>query len=169
MIKIISAALIVLSCSVMGMSINRGMYTRRKALKAHISALQLIKSEILFKNSPLPYMIFLIQQSCGPEAAGFYRAALDCARSGMTFSSAAGRACGILRKSGLSKQDAEIIRDTCSVLGQADGATQVEEINRAASLLGKQLELLKEEIASRGGLYRAIGATAGIILALMAI
>lgn len=153
----------------MGISLNRDMRERRRALKSHIEALYLIKSELIFKNTPLKAIISLLDEKCGGRACDFYRVTYDYAERGLTFSKAAEKNYSMLKKDGLTKEDIEIIRTVCGVLGRYDAAAQVEMINKALERLNEALSALNTELAAKGKLYRAIGATTGIVLALIVI
>lgn len=161
--------MIIISCSAIGLSLSREMARRKGALKAHIEALRIIKSEILFKGSDLRSIMTLLTNRCGGQAASFYSLSFENASKGLNFSKAAEKNFGLLKKEGLSAEDIEIIRGFCNVLGRYDACSQSEMITKAIEGLEANLSELKGEMASKGKLYRAIGATAGIVLALVVI
>ena len=169
MIKILGLVMIVTSCSMMGLSMAREMEQRKAALKNHISALQLIRSEICYKNTPLEEILFQLEQSCGKAAATFYRKSFEAASNGLAFSAAAEQYYIDLKKDGLLAEDIEVIRNICRILGRYDSATQAEHLAAAAELLEKQLDNLQKELSSKGRLYKTVGATAGILLALIVV
>ena len=169
MVKIIGVILIIMSCWGAGISSGRDMRARAEALKNHISALQLIKAEILFKSAPMESIIALLEKECSAKTAGFYRDTYRRARVGATFSQAAIEYYPLLKAQMLNKGDIEAIKSVCSVLGRYDASTQSETITAAISCLQGRLEEASAESLSKGRLYKTLGAAAGIVLALMAI
>ncbi|MEA4921330.1 MAG: stage III sporulation protein AB [Clostridiaceae bacterium] len=169
MIKFFGVLMIIASCSAMGITLNRDMRIRLKVIKGHIAALGIIKAEIIYKNTQLEKIIDLLEEHCGQEISFFYKETFRHASVGTTFSTAAQANYVILKKQGLITEDIEILKQVCSVLGRFDGAVQAERINTACSELQRSYDALKAEIASKGKLYKAIGATVGITLALIAI
>lgn len=161
--------MIIISCSAIGLSLSRDMNKRKGSIKAHIEALRIIKSEILFKGSDLRSIMTLLKNRCGGAAADFYALSFENASKGLTYSKAAEKNFSLLKKEGLTGEDIEIIKSFCNVLGRYDACSQSEMISRAIDGLEENLSELKGEMASKGKLYRAIGATAGIVLALVVI
>ena len=92
------------------------MRARAEALKNHISALQLIKAEILFKSAPMESIIALLEKECSAKTAGFYRDTYRRARVGATFSQAAIEYYPLLKAQMLNTGDIEAIKSVCSVL-----------------------------------------------------
>ncbi len=129
----------------------------------------MIKTEILFRRTPLPVLVDALERACGGRTAAFYRATLQSAGEGLTLSTAAARHRGRLRRDGLSREDADVVLEVCAVLGRYDGATQAEAINRAVARLEDAAVQAREDAEAKGKLYRALGVTAGIVLALIAI
>lgn len=169
MVKLAGVVMIIISCSAIGVSLSREMTRRKGSIKAHIEALRIIKSEILFKGSDLASIMTLLTNRCGGGAARFYALSYENASKGLTFSKAAEKNFNLLKKDGLINEDIEIIKSFCNVLGRYDACSQSEMISRAIEGLEANLSELKGEMASKGKLYRAIGATAGIVLALVII
>ena len=167
MIKTIGLIMIVTSCSMMGISLSSDLRRRSRALKAHISALQLIRTEILYKNTPLEMILAMLSDACGAQAAQFYQKTFAMAAQGMAFSTAAERHCQMLKKEGLTAEDIDVIRGACQVLGRYDSASQSERLQNAVRLLEGNLDELKGVLHAKGRIYRAVGATVGIVLALI--
>ncbi len=170
MLKMLGVWMIIGSCSALGLSLSREMTARQHALREQIKALQVIKTEILFRRAPLQEIASLLEHACDGRTADFYRLTVQTAlKKGMTLQSSALRHRGRLHRMGLNKDDESAIMDVLQVLGKYDGAAQAETINRSIARLERSLAALREESASKGRLYRAIGVTAGITLALIVI
>ena len=143
------------------------MEKRKHTLKAHIAALQLIRTEIFYRNTPLEDIFLRLEETCGSHAAGFYQKVFDIAAKGLAFSTAANQCYDLLFKDGLLKEDISMIKNACSVLGRYDGSVQAEQLSAAIRQLEDHLSVLQNELNSKGRLYKTAGATAGIILALI--
>ena len=136
-------------------------------LKAHAAALQTIKTEILFKNATLADILPKLKSVAGGHVAGFYRRVFEKGISGGA--SVSDDMLREMKRDGLKSDDIEAISLVCSILGRYDAAAQAEAITRAAALLEGNLDMLRKDMASKGKLYNAIGAAAGIVLALIVI
>ena len=140
---------------------------RSRAIKDHISALQIIKSEIRFKNTPLKDIMSLIEKNCTADTSVFYKKTYELACEGMTFASAALENYSFLRREGLANEDIEILRQVYLSLGRYDGETQTEALDRGVEALKNNLIAVKKDSLTKGRLYRAVSAAAGMILLLM--
>lgn len=169
MIKTIGLVMIVTSCSMMGISMGREMEKRKLLLRDHIAALELIRTEICYKNTPMDEILIRLADHCREETLTFYKNAFEAASSGLAFSTAAEKQYEQLKKDGLAEEDIDGIRAACRTLGRYDSVTQSEQLAAAIVLLDKELQVLQSEISSKERIYKTAGATVGIALALMVI
>lgn len=136
------------------------------ALRSFISAFEIMKSEIVFRNREIDEVLSLICEYCGGTAESFFRQIRE---NGKSLDKAYIDAEYILKKDGLKSEDISEIESLMLVLGRYDSATQAEHIDRAL----KRLEGLKEHAANEqeknGKLYGALGLCAGIMLAVILI
>lgn len=109
----------------------------------------------------------MLDDVCGGQAALFYQKTFSMAAQGMAFSAAAERHYQLLRKEGLLPEDIEAVRGACQVLGRYDSASQSEQLQNAVRQLEQNLSELKGVLYAKGRIYRAVGATVGIVLALI--
>lgn len=138
-------------------------------LRDHIAALELMRTEICFKNTPMDDNLALLSKHCQKETVRFYQCAFENALSGLAFSTAAEQQYDMLKKDGLTDEDIEGIRIACRVLGQYDSIAQEEQLAVAVEHLKRLLDVLEKEVSSKGRIYKTAGATVGIVLALMVI
>jgi len=145
------------------------MVRRLAALRKHIAALGLIRTEIAYRNTPLGDILEALLRDCGEDTARFYQASFAAAASGLAFSSAAQQYLELLKKQGLAERDIECIQAACRVLGQYDAATQAENLAAAISQLETNMQMLQKDLSAKGRIYKTAGATIGIMLALIVI
>ncbi len=140
---------------------------RKSSLKGHIRALQLIRTEICYKNAPLEAIVGQLDETCGAAVVGFYQNAFSTAANGLAFSTAAERYYTDLGKSGLLTEDIDPIRSACRVLGRYDSTAQAEQLAASCEQLDARLQELQRELMSKGRICKTTGATVGILLALI--
>ena len=158
------------SCSVVGFSINSQLKTRVAALKSFLGATQLLQAEIVFRRSPLPDILPLIIRECPGAAASFYRTVLHMmTEKGCSFSLACDRASSELRHFSLKRDEIEWICSVSHIAGRYDAATQADRLSGILSRLELALRQAQDEAGQKGKLYRAVGVTAGIMIALAAV
>jgi len=153
----------------MGFSMHHEMVRRLAALKRHIAALGLIRTEIAYRNTPMGDILEALIRDCGADTAEFYQASFAAAASGLAFSSAAQQNLEVLKKQGLADGDIESIQAACRVLGQYDAGTQAEHLAAAISRLETNMQMMQKELSAKGRIYKTAGATIGIMLALIVI
>lgn len=161
--------MIIASCSAMGISMSNEINIRCRAIREHLLALDIMKNEIQFRNTPLEDIIALIEKNCSEAASKFYKRTYKLASEGMTFASAALENYSYLRSEGLANEDIEILRQVCMSLGRYDGGAQTKALNNGMEALKKTLVSVKEDTFTKGRLYRAVCTAAGVVLVLMII
>lgn len=82
---------------------------------------------------------------------------------------AARRAAPELRKLPLTESDLRELDHVFDAVGKYDGETQAEALNHAILQLELQLKDARGQQAQKGRLYRAVGFSCGVALALIAI
>lgn len=170
MIKILGAVLIVGSCSAMGLFMNKGLRDRAAALKSFMSAFEIIKAEIIFRALPLgQIMTILDKEALGSASHFFSSVGAEMEASQLSFSGACSLWVDSLKLYGLGKNDVGCISGALYSLGKYDAATQAEAIDKAVTALDYELGIARNELAQKGKLYRAMGVTIGIMIALIAV
>lgn len=168
MVKLMGLVLIIGSCSAVGIFMNRSLRERTVALQSFIVALQIIKAEIVFRALPLGDILQIIGQACRGPAADFFQAVqAEMGDGGQSFWDAARAWLSSLKVNGLSESDLRHISSALHAMGRYDGAAQSEAIAHAVRALEQELESANRELSQKGRLYRAMGATVGIMIALV--
>ncbi len=170
MIKLLGAILIVGSCSVVGFSMNNRLKTRVAALKSFIGAIQLLQAEIVFRKAALPDILPLIVRECAGAASAFFRQIEQCmSRDGKSFLTAVDILSPELRHFDMKWSEIEWIRSVGHIAGRYDAPAQADRLSGVVAQLEQSLRQAQDEYGQKGKLYRALGLTAGIMIALVAI
>lgn len=162
--------MIIGSCSAAGLFINKGLKDRISAIKSFVTAFQIVKSEIIFRALPLGDIMRTIEAQCkGAAAEYFVNVHQEMGGGRRGFWPACGLWLHTLRLHGLTEGDIGIISGALQALGRYDGATQAEMITKACTALEQELEIARQELGQKGRLFRAMGVTVGIMIALVVI
>ena len=168
MLKLLGAILIVGTCSLMGVSINRRLCDRVRVLQEWVMILQEIKSEIVFRAAPIPAIFQAIADKQENFTSQYFKMIYNNMRTFGLQSSVELSLCE-LRKLPLTESDLRELQHVFDSLGRYDAPTQAESLARTISALEHQLLDAKLEHNQKGRLYQAIGVSCGIALALVAI
>ncbi len=158
------------SCSVVGFSMSSRLKTRVAALKSFLGAVQLLQAEIVFRQSALPDILPLVVRECPGAASAFFRQVSQrMTQNGESFRSAFNALAPALRQFELNRNEIEWICTLGLVAGRYDAPTQSDRLSCVIGRLEQALLQAQEEYGQKGKLYRALGMTAGIMIALAAI
>ncbi|MBQ9535581.1 MAG: stage III sporulation protein AB [Clostridia bacterium] len=169
MLKMIGLIMIAGSCSAIGISMNRAIKKRISSLRSFISALQIIKAEIVFRSAPVPQLLETTDEIGGAAAEFFKRIGERMQTRSGSFWQAAQHEAHFLMESGLNASDSKNIFHALYSVGRYDAAMQADIINAALRHLESELKRVEAEAAQKGRVYSAMGITAGIVLALAVI
>jgi stage III sporulation protein AB len=170
MIKMLGLVLIVASCSAMGLRMHGALRRRSRALASFIPALQTIKAEIVFRAMPLPDILdALTRENNGAAGVFFGKVARRMAVSEEGFAPACAALLPTLEGAGLRPGDVRQVQAALAGLGRYDAATQAEGLTAAIRALEEALSGARAELNQKGRLYRAMGVTVGIMIALIII
>lgn len=160
--------MIVGSCSIMGISINRKLCERIRVLQEWIAALHEMKAEIVFRALPIPSILLRFAEQQNHFTAPYF--SLVCKNlEPYGLQTAAKMAAPELRRLPLIETDLHELDHVFDAVGKYDGETQAEALNHAIAQLELQLEDARQQQAQKGRLYRAVGFSCGVALALIAI
>ena len=135
-----------------------------------MGALQLLRSEIAFRQTAIPDILPLIVRECQGAASTFFRQIDELMRKdGMGFCPAVDRLAPELRHFELKWDEIDWIASVGQVAGRYDAATQADRLAVIATRLEHSLSQAQEEYGQKGRLYRALGITAGIMIELVEI
>lgn len=143
-----------------------------QALGSFMTALQVIKAEVVFRALPVPDILDTLRRECRGPAAPFFGRVLEDMEAGREdgqFWPCAQPWLETLTRQGLSAQDVRHISSALYALGRYDGAAQAEAIDGALRALEGELAAANSELGQKGRIYRAMGVTVGIMLALIVV
>ena len=169
-IKLLGAVLIAGSCSVIGFSMNNRLKGRVAALKSFLGAVQLLQAEIVFRQSALPDILPMMIRECSGAASDFFRQVLRLmVEKNESFMSAVAFLVPELRHFDLKWDEIEWLASVGQIAGRYDAATQADRLSGVIARLEQSLDQAQEEYGQKGRLYRALGLTAGVMIALVAL
>ncbi len=153
-----------------GFSMNNRLKTRVAAIKSFIGAIQLLQAEIVFRKAALPDILPLIVRECAGAASAFFRQVEQCMlRDGKSFLTAVDILSPELRHFDMKWSEIEWIRSVGHIAGRYDAPAQADRLSGVVAQLEQSLRQAQDEYGQKGKLYRALGLTAGIMIALVAI
>ncbi len=154
MLKMLGAACVIFSASAVGFGFSGNVRRQCAQLTALIEALTYLKSEMLYRRTPLPQALAKaaekLEESCMLSVHAAFRAAL-------------GMADGLV----LSAQTRQALLSLSLSLGQLDLDGQERALELASERLSAQLRLLEQGRSARCRSYATIGICAGMALAVI--
>ncbi|KNZ70709.1 stage III sporulation protein AB [Thermincola ferriacetica] len=170
MLKLIGAFLAVAACGGIGLTVAQHYIQRPKQLRAMLSALQMLETEIVYGATPLPDAMENVGRNCDEKIGRIFLAARDflCSAEGLT----AGEAWHLaVEKYGY---DLAFIREDLSVLKRISGFLGCSDRDDQSKHLQLTREQLRYEIAkaeavaqSNGKVWKSLGFLFGLVLVLM--
>ncbi len=149
---------------------NKKLRDRVTTLKSFVSALQIIKAEIVFRALPIPDILQIIINERRGSAAEFFSAIMSTMQSeSSSFWRAVQKNSHMLSGFCLTESDIRLISSALYPIGRYDGTSQSDALTSAVSALDAELESASLDLGQKGKLYRSLGMTAGIMLALIVI
>ncbi len=168
MLKLIGIVLIVGSCSAIGISINGVLGRRVQTLRGFICAFQIVKAEVVFRFASTSEILQDICEQCGGGAGYFFKSAQKLmSKERIPLWSAADRLIPMLSQYGISETQREQIARALSAMGRYDAHQQAQALDIVIAQLEDELISARKEHGEKGKLYRAVGLSAGIMLALV--
>lgn len=167
MLKLIGAIMIAGACSAMGISMHRSLNARVFSLKGLISALQIIKAEIVFRRTSIPDIMHLIVLQTEGGVKDWFISLAAAMDHGSSFPSAYQKLMADLSSLSLTASDIALLSQGFNVLGKYDAVSQSEILSGVLARLQGEWEQANADAAQKGKLYRALTLSAGIMLALI--
>jgi stage III sporulation protein AB len=166
LIKIIGAAIILGSTSIIGFSLSRDCSKRPRILRELQAALQMLENEISYMSNLLSDAFMRIYTSSGTEASILFKEAAKKLDSMGTTADEAWKSAvnDLYSRLALKKEDKAILISFGSMLGNSDLDGQISNIRLTTSQLKLQ-ELKAEEIKKKNErMYRSLGVLGGLAL-----
>ncbi|WP_003543116.1 stage III sporulation protein SpoIIIAB [Desulfotomaculum nigrificans] len=172
MLKLLGSAVVVLSCTLMGMTIASNYSRRPGEIRALRNALQMLETEISYGATPLPEALALVAERCDSRVAQLFRRASEelLTMRGVTAREAWETAIAdYYPKSALNRCDRAILQELGNALGISDREDQVKHLVLTKEQL--QMEQAKAEDASARNtkVYNYLGFLGGLTIVLILI
>ena len=162
MLKMLGAACVIFSASAVGFGFSGNVRRQCAQLTALIEALTYLKSEMLYRRTPLPQALGMLAEHSADAAVGglLAKAAKKLEESCTLSVHAAFRAA-------LGMADGQALLSLSLSLGQLDLDGQERALELASERLSAQLRLLEQGRSARCRSYATIGICAGMALAVI--
>ena len=149
----------------LGIGISKKYQTRVKELKELLVALNMFEEKIKFTYEPIPDVFFEISQNISQDIGKIFEESSYNMKM-MSASLAWERA---IEESNtkLSKDDLEILKGMAKMLGRTDLDGQVQEIRLTKKFLETKLKDAEEEKNKNEKLFKTLGATVGLAIAII--
>lgn len=170
MLKMLGAACVVFSASAVGFGFSGNVRRQCAQLTALMEALTYLKSEMLYRRTPLPQALgMLAERSSDAAIGGLFAIAAEKLEESCTLSvhAAFRTALGAADRLALSTQVQQTLLSLSLSLGQLDMDGQERALELASERLSAQLRLLEQGRSARCRSYTTIGICAGMALAVI--
>ena len=139
---------------------------RTNGIKDFITAFQIAKAEIVFKNTSIPEVCQRIEQQCNGAARTFFGKKIDL-KEDRIIEDYSDRYFE-LKKYCFKEKEINVIKDIVSVLGRYDKDSLLNMIDKGIVQLDDLHKNAQIEQEKNGRLSTAFGITCGIVLAVLA-
>lgn len=170
MLKFIGCLFIFLACSGLGQIIGSGFYARVREISALRTALQMLETEIVYSQTPLPEAF----QSISIRSTGVVRNIFNAAAANLknrlysTVGEAFEKAVDSVKdRVSLAKDDFEILKSFGHSLGSSDIDGQVKSFRLVIKQLEQQEIKAHEASIKNGKMYKSLGLLSGLAIAII--
>lgn len=170
MIRIVGFIFIIFSCSGLGYVLSSRLSMRVRELKLLRISLQMLETEIVYSNTPLPLAFNSVQKKCGRPVKNLFKTTSEnldkkvFGTVGEAFSASIEENKDILS---LNREDMEILKSFGYSIGSSDVEGQVKSFNMVLKQLDGQ-EIKAEDIRSKNEkMYRNLGFLAGLAIVII--
>jgi stage III sporulation protein AB len=169
MLKLIGSALVICCCTLLGLKATGRIRQHIRALSGLLSALDIMKSEILDMLTPLPELMKLLSEQAREPAREMFAECLRLMREEgcRSFRESWRRAVLETADLCLLPEEEEVLCELGVSLGRYNAEDQCRAIDRAAKRLELFLQLEERDRAERGRLNAFLGFGAGVTVAIL--
>lgn len=172
MLKLLGTVLIIGSFTGIGVAQKRQYQGRVQALRAMLSALDVISGELSFRLSSLPDIIGILSKNKNASVASLFHGLDQSLRedNGLSLTYKWMKAFQQNGEQlGLNAEDIAILCDMSDFIGKYDAKSQQRCIAYARQRLEGQLKQAEVDVRNRGTVYRTCCIAAGVLLVLVLI
>lgn len=171
MLRLLGILLLIGSCTVMGLIKGASLRRRARTLRAAVDALEMLRSEICTRLTPMPELCSRLAAEGPEETRQLFAFALDgLERLGeRSFALIWAEAAEKWASGSLQREEKEAIAALGLSLGRFDASEQELAINRGIERLEGRLASAEAEAKTGGRLYGGLGLASGLMLSVMLI
>ena len=169
MLKLLGTVLTIGTFSAGGMHFSLILKRRCQNLSGIITAFELIKSELCFAAAPLCDIMLAAGKVCSGQSSRFFAMVRERMQSDEQASFFEIFNDSLSALESLNDDDKRILSDAAAFLGKYDSERQLDALNYSIRRLNARLHQAEKEFAQKSGLYRALGAGAGVAAVLIAL
>ena len=167
MVKLTGIVMIIVSSGFLGNYIYKTLRNRCTMLKDILTSIDILQAEIVFKRSGLHTAVNTVKARTGSDVSGFWEEVIRALNNNEGAEKGFDKGLAILKNRGLSKEDVDAIKLLGGVLGKYDSFEQARLMKNIKELITVQYKDAVKELADKGKLYRAMGISIGIVVALV--
>ncbi|AQS58492.1 stage III sporulation protein SpoIIIAB [Desulforamulus ferrireducens] len=170
MLKILGAATVIISCTLIGLIVANGYSRRPREIRALLNALQMLETEVSYGATPLPEALALVAQRCDPRVALLFNRASEelLTLRGITARESWQAALNELYpKSALNQSDRTILLELGNNLGVSDREDQLKHLALAREQLKLEQAKAEEDSQRNTKIYNYLGFLGGLTLVLI--
>ncbi len=168
--KLLGAILIICSSTLIGFAIARELNLRSKQLREMLTALKILETEVSYAVTPLPECFVKLGDKLSPATAQIFILAKDYLDQGLVAEEAWGKS--ILKSQSslsLKEEDLQTLLDFSHNLGETSIEDQVRYISLAEHKLNSLYQEAVAEEKIKVKLWRYLGVTVGLFIAILII
>lgn len=170
MMNIFGAVLLTAAGFYIGFAKARELKVRVSTLRAVCMMIEIIKSEISSRRSPMDELFVLLAKTVPNEAKSFTLTVHDSlSRLGENSFSEIWNKAAESELHALSERSVGVLRELGSTLGRYDADMQTDAADRALILLSNELQAMEAKVRAEEKMYIALGGGLSMIASLMLI
>lgn len=169
MLRIIGAGAIIVCCTLLGINATGRSKQRVRALSGLISSIEIMKSEICSGLTPIPELIGRLAGQSSPPAAELYEKCAEMLDKRRPFREAWRRAIAECADMCLLDEEEQVLLELGNSLGRYEAEEQRPAMEHAQKRLELFLSIEEKEQSEKKRISAALGAGAGVMLALLLI
>ena len=170
MMRLVLCILIILCCAFSGFLKASVFSSRIRILQDLMTNLNYLQSEMEYSMEPVPMLLKRIGESRRDQEGGFFLEAeklLSEKREKNLYDAWEKAIDMVYEENGLSKEDKKILKVLGYELGKTDMENQKRLFEHCFCQLKQQMTQAKEEAAVKGRMYRSLGISMGILIAVV--
>lgn len=169
MVKFIGSIMITAAAAMIGFLKVKSLSEHVKALNAVISALEVMRAEILFRLTPLPEIMSQLSRNSDDPISCFFESCAEKLKTETSkpFTAIWNEALSEHPELPFSQEERTVLADLGTVLGRYDPEQQAKAIGLAESRLDRFLKKAEAVRATQGRMYGALGVIIGICIVIV--